>query len=463
MKPGNLTILLRPDDLQSGPSGEWLLHFANNLKLVSRRVNAGLTDIRGITPKDKDARQLLKTADCSLVFLHQTWFNDDLYTGFIEDNIPGGKEVAGKVVLVNTSPGIREIHTGKLKQFASCSFSESKAFKQEAGFIDDTDPAYWSKMLDLVMEIKQTKKPDTGIIYLAQTESGLSPVYDTIRRELMEQGFRVVPDTDLLGHQKDMRSLIRDSMDHSRLAIHLLGNDYGDLVEGESRSISELQVRVIGEYLEAVERGEIQSHQHGISRLIWVDPDFNPSDERQGEFVEVLKRNIEKLHRTEIVQNPLELFKTLVIKKLKQEDLEAARLETDISQDKKELYIIHHRSDERDAGELARRLVAEGLDIAFLDYSKEQTHLLKEHKRNLRNCDASVVYYGNRNRPWLRSKIMDLLKAPGFGRTKPLELRQVLVAGEDGLDDFSLPREIGREREKDPGKAAASLLKQLKL
>ena len=57
---------------------------------------------------------------------------------------------------------------------------------------------------------------------------------------------------------------------------------------------------------------------------------------------------------------------------------------------------------------------------------------------------------------------MDLLKAPGFGRTKPLELRQLLAIGKDTLEDFRIPIEIHLERATDPGKAISALLKNLK-
>ena len=39
-----------------------------------------------------------------------------------------------------------------------------------------------------------------------------------------------------------------------------------------------------------------------------------------------------------------------------------------------------------------------------------------------------LIYYGAGGRSWVEMKVMDLMQAPGFGRTKPLAAKAVLVA-----------------------------------
>ena len=176
--------------------------------------------------------------------------------------------------------------------------------------------------------------------------------------------------------------------------------------------------------------------------------------------MEELKRNIEKLHRTEIIQNPLELFKTLVIKKLRGED---TRLTTAESSDGKAVYIIHQKSDENGAGKLAKSITGEGVNVGMLNFSGPRENLLRDHKKYLRSCDAVLIYYESQNRPWLRAKVMDLQKAPGYGRTKTLKGKHLLSAGKDKLDDFSIPGEISMEMETDQGKTLTILLKHLQI
>ncbi len=460
MKPGQQILLLRPDDLKSGPSEKWIKQFAGNLKLVSSRYASGMRDVSVLTPKSKDAGKLPENGGLTLIILHHSWLSDNAFMKQVEDTAAGSGDGNREVILVNTSSGIRDSLKGIRGKSRSFDFIRPATEEGEAELIDEGQPLYWSKLLDLVLDYIRSGRGGAGSIYLAQAETDMFSYRDVIRRELMEHGYSVVPDTDLLASPADLKSSIQKEAGASRLAVHLLGDRYGDEVSGESCSITELQVRYIGEYLESVEKDEKLSALTGLSRLVWIDPDFKPSDNRQADFVNGLQRNIEKLHRTEIVQTPLELFKTLIIKRLKKDDDLAAIPRDKGRAGQKQVYIIYQKPDEQKAGELAGRLSGKGISVARLDFAHKD--LLKEHKRNLRDCDASVVFYENKNRAWLRSKVMDLLKAPGYGRTKPLELRLLLSTGSDTLEDFGIPGGIILERETDPGKASVRLLEHLK-
>jgi len=90
MKPGRQIILLRPDDLKSGPDKEWVQQFANNLKLISGRYQGGAAEIGITTPKDKEAKQLLKGSSLVVVLLHESWLGDSNYTKIIENEVTAG-------------------------------------------------------------------------------------------------------------------------------------------------------------------------------------------------------------------------------------------------------------------------------------------------------------------------------------------------------------------------------------
>ena len=297
MKPGKQIILLHPDDLQSGPTKEWVEQFANNLKLISGRYHKGLAAVKLVTPKEKEAGQLASTDGIIMVLFHESWISNGGYKKIFESGFTDKGDDEMKVIIISTSPGRRQALGGKLEKLPYFSIYNPQALETGSGLIDESMPAYWSKLLDIVLDLGQTGLAGSGTIYLAETETDISGSRDILRRELMEQGYRVVPEDDLTGRNKDLKSHIQKCIEQSRLIIHRLGNHYGDLVENESISISELQVRNISQYLEAIEKNETPTSRSGISRLIWVDPDFNPQDKQQAEFVEELKRDIEKLHR----------------------------------------------------------------------------------------------------------------------------------------------------------------------
>jgi len=43
-------------------------------------------------------------------------------------------------------------------------------------------------------------------------------------------------------------------------------------------------------------------------------------------------------------------------------------------------------------------------------------------------CDAVIIYYGTASEHWVRMKLFDILKAPGWGRREPLRASAVWVA-----------------------------------
>ena len=56
------------------------------------------------------------------------------------------------------------------------------------------------------------------------------------------------------------------------------------------------------------------------------------------------------------------------------------------------------------------------------------------HRRNLQICDAALIFYGGANRSWVDMKLMDLMQAPGYGRTKPMLAKTVCIAPPDQRD-----------------------------
>jgi hypothetical protein len=52
----------------------------------------------------------------------------------------------------------------------------------------------------------------------------------------------------------------------------------------------------------------------------------------------------------------------------------------------------------------------------------------QKHIDNLRNLDAAIIFKGNVNNQWVRIKAFDLLKAPGFGRKKPIIGKAIVTA-----------------------------------
>lgn len=44
------------------------------------------------------------------------------------------------------------------------------------------------------------------------------------------------------------------------------------------------------------------------------------------------------------------------------------------------------------------------------------------------HCDAVLIFYGNADRSWVDMKLMNLMKAPGYGRINPYQAKTVYLA-----------------------------------
>jgi hypothetical protein len=78
---------------------------------------------------------------------------------------------------------------------------------------------------------------------------------------------------------------------------------------------------------------------------------------------------------------------------------------------------------------LIEALKKSGFDVMIPEFEGELLELRQKHIENLRNLDGAIIYKGKVNEQWVRMKALDLLKAPGFGRKKPIVAKAIVAAG----------------------------------
>ena len=142
------------------------------------------------------------------------------------------------------------------------------------------DIRYWKKLKDLVWDIKELIKTlevhtppvaapatptpiaspsNATTIYLAETTSDLSAQRDEIRRELQQHGHLILSDGDLPLRTSALKESVHDHLNHSRLAVHLIGQQPG---------IAQLQYELAAE----------RAAEPNFTQLIWL-PDKLQSDD----------------------------------------------------------------------------------------------------------------------------------------------------------------------------------------
>jgi hypothetical protein len=320
-------------------------------------------------------------------------------------------------------------------------------------FSTDAERQYWMKMVDLAYDIYDTiaeltdsaKKTDVKTIYtrktiyLAETGHDLSVARNIIKRELLRHGYIVLPNQTLPQSVAEFNNVVRRDVEESTMSIHLIGSAYGEIPEGEERSIVDLQNRLAAEKSQRVGK-------ESFSRLIWISPTLVNASERQKSFIENLKRDVEAQEGAEILQTPLEDFKNI----MREELIEAPEKQALSDTGGKSIYLVHDRIDHNEIRPLVDAIEKNGYQVLMPEFNGELLDLRQKHIENLRNFDAAIIFKGKVNDQWVRMKVLDLLKAPGFGRKKPIKGRAVFTAPGANVNLEAFKNQNVRVVESDP-------------
>jgi len=306
-----------------------------------------------------------------------------------------------------------------------------REYDNEIGPKGEKDKRYWEKFEDLAQDICLLLKrmgcetntqsdvvSDGATIYLAETTLDLQEERDKVKRELLQHGHLVLPDKALPQDGPSLKQVVRDYLKRSRLSVHFIGDYYGTIPEMETEcSVVRLQEEL------AVERGDDAQ----FSRLIWMPPGLQAKEPRQEKFILDLQNSFSSHNGSELLQVKLEDLKTIIQTKLTQkpkppipvtEEGEASRV-----------YLICDQSDVDAVGPLQDYLFAQGYEVILPLVEGTEAEVFQDHKDNLLLCDAVLIFQGHASEGWLRMKLRELLKLPGYGRTTPLLGKAVYVAG----------------------------------
>ena len=324
-------------------------------------------------------------------------------------------------------------------------------------FGSDAERSYWMKLVDMAYDINHVlhaKEIEEGsgtyetiprekTVYLASTGVDMVIQRDIIKRELIRHGYKVLPDHSLPKEAKALDRMVRDDLDRCRLSIHLVGEDYGYKPRGSELSVVDMQNRIASDHTyQMVEKNKKakEGEKEPFSRLIWVSPDLKNVTERQKIFIEDLKSDAAALEEAEVLQISLQELKTIIREELVTGGRFNVRknikgLDTEQKDDKtKMIYLIADKRDVSEIDDIQSYLKKQGFNVVSPSYEGDLVDLRYIHQENLRRCDASIIYFGQATEEWIKTKLQDLLKAPGFGREKPLTAKAVYFKGEKDVD-----------------------------
>jgi len=312
--------------------------------------------------------------------------------------------------------------------------TETGLMKEYADFFsEEAERQYWMKMVDLAYDIHEAliylKEGETNAevknilkrktIYLAETGHDLSVQRNIIKRELQRHGYIVLPKQTLPAQFSELENMVKKDLEKCSLSIHLIGSAYGEIPEGAHQSVVDIQNQLAAELSIAK-----KSRNEDFSRLIWISPNLKNASDRQKSFIDTIKRDVDAQEGAEILQNPLEDFKNI----MREELLESNERTTQDESNGKSIYLVHDRVDEQAVKPYREAIEKNGFNVVEPVFEGDLLSVRKNHIDNLRSLDGAIIFKDKVNDQWVRMKVLDLLKAPGFGRKKPILGKAIIAA-----------------------------------
>jgi hypothetical protein len=301
---------------------------------------------------------------------------------------------------------------------------------------------YWAKLDDVAQEIRvlfesilkrgaaapsSAAQAATATIYLAATSSDLQDQRDILRRELQDRGHTVLPENPLPWSADQLTEAVDRDLKRSQFSIHLLGARYGIVPEGESRSIIELQAALAA-----------QQPATGLHRIIWIPPGLEVTDDRQKNFLETQRLSSDPNDRFELLETSLENLKTHILDRLREAASPPAAAAAAESNGAPRVYVVCEQRDRPEIAWIRQYLMERGYEVILAIAKGEPDQIRQDHLENLMDCDAVLIYWGNADEFWLRTKMRDLIRVRGLGRKRPFSASAVVLAepANPEKDDF---------------------------
>jgi cellulose biosynthesis protein BcsQ len=369
-------------------------------------------------------------------YVKSEWCMRELAEFYRQAEQSDGSSLDGKsrIIKVVKSPvAYEEVGQSLLQSVSGYEFYEISENGRPREFVPGTsgsDRRFWERLDDLAYDIADLLKkqrrasegwPTTDAplrrsgVYLAETTTDLDFQRDSIRRELQQRGYEVLPDGRLPREAGAFREAVRAYLERCRLSVHLVGNSYGLIPEGEDRSVVEIQNELAAE----------RSMDVSFSRVIWMPIGLHPRDLSQREFIERLQMDAGAQQGADLLRAPLEQLKTVLIDKLARV---AGQAPPPTDDGPIRIYLICERRDIDNVEPLVDYLFDLGYEVILPVFEGDGAEILQNHKENLLLCDAVLIYHGHGNLLWLQSKLTDLRKVMGWGRAEPMRAQAVLLA-----------------------------------
>jgi hypothetical protein len=268
-------------------------------------------------------------------------------------------------------------------------------------------------------------------VFLAWTTGDLSEERERLRRELEARNHRVVPSGSPPLDAVRLRECVLAGLRDAKVAIHLIGANYGFVPEGEERSIIELQS----------DDAIFQASKSSAARIFWLAPSAPSLDPRLSALVARVQKQSTQVGRVDLLANQsIEALKALALDRLKPAPKLAPLTAKPASA---WVYLMCDQLDRASIAPIQNFLFDQSLEVRLPLFEGDSEQIRAEHYETLKECDGVLIFWGKAKEGWLRTMLRDLKKVFGLGRTGPYKAASLYLAElPDGNKEAFRTREL---------------------
>ena len=97
---------------------------------------------------------------------------------------------------------------------------------------------------------------------------------------------------------------------------------------------------------------------------------------------------------------------------------------------KRNVYFMYDSLDKAEVVPIKKDLIKAGLNVIEPDFASDPVEMRNFHLEQLKQFDLGIIFQGKVSPNWVKMKVLDMLKAPGLGRQKPI-LGKAIISGAD--------------------------------
>lgn len=274
---------------------------------------------------------------------------------------------------------------------------------------------------DVVCYLKSvnTKKNDNFTLFIGVPDTEVAHVFQGVLREAEHRNFNIYPSVINPTGKKIIadKQQLWSQLDKCNLAVHFISHQMLERYPKEQGPALQIN-HLVAEYCN-------QPGHENLKRIIYLTPEDSNTTPEISRRIAEFKNNDYDMKNAEMVQLPLERLKNILISNymewLKPSTVKSNKFEV------KSLYFIHPPHKEKNVGDICQWLENHKIEYSKSQVDLDQLDLLLYHKSMMTLCNG-VLIYNDGNEQWLKRKISDVVKSPGWGRQSNFKF--IIICGE---------------------------------